>query len=151
MTDTFSKEDRSRIMKSVRSVGNLSTELGIVRLFRIFKIAGWRRHFPIAGKPDFAFPRHKIAVFVDGCFWHGCPAHLRMPSSNLEYWQRKISRNKERDKKVARELKGRGWKVIRIWEHDIKSAPARIVKRISSALAKAERSNLSGSGGNDLT
>lgn len=75
----------------------------------------------LTGKPDFVFPRLKIAVFLDGCFWHGCPSHCRMPSSNINYWNKKIEKNKIRDKKIAKALKMKGWQVIRIWEHEIKS------------------------------
>lgn len=120
MTDTVSKTERSRIMRQVKGRGNASTELKIVRLFREHKITGWRRHLPLTGKPDFAFPKARVAVFIDGCFWHGCPAHLRMPSTNVDYWQRKVARNMERDKRVTAELESKGWRVLRVWEHEIK-------------------------------
>ena len=74
----------------------------------------------IFGKPDFADKENKIAVFVDGCFWHGCKKHCRVPKQNNTYWREKIKRNIERDKEVSRYLKRNGWKAVRIWEHDIK-------------------------------
>ena len=74
----------------------------------------------IFGKPDFADKENKIAVFVDGCFWHGCKKHCRVPKQNNVYWHEKIKRNIERDKEVSRYLKRNGWKAVRIWEHDIK-------------------------------
>ena len=85
----------------------------------------------LMGKPDMVFPFYGIAVFIDGCFWHGCPKHCRMPSSNVSYWKQKIYGNKKRDKKINRQLKKEGWKVIRIWEHDIKKGSEKSVKRIT--------------------
>jgi DNA mismatch endonuclease (patch repair protein) len=130
MVDTVSKSERSRIMRSVKGRGNASTELKVVRLLREHHITGWRRHLPLAGKPDFAFPKARVALFIDGCFWHGCPAHLRMPASNVEYWRAKVARNMARDARVTRELEARGWRVLRVWEHEIKE-PSRMLRELS--------------------
>lgn len=119
--DTFSKTERSYIMFCVKGENNKSTELKLITLFRKHDITGWRRKYKLAGKPDFVFPKRKTAVFVDGCFWHGCQKHLRMPSSNRTYWERKIGKNIERDRAVNEKLAGKGWNVIRIWEHDLKN------------------------------
>ena len=119
--DTFSKTERSRIMASVKSKNTKSTELKFISLLKEKNITGWRRNYPLAGKPDFVFSRAKIAVFIDGCFWHGCPNHCRMPSSNVNYWNAKIGKNRIRDKKITKVLRMKGWQVIRIWEHEIKS------------------------------
>ena len=119
--DVFSKIKRSKIMASVKSRDAKSTELKFLSLLKERNIVGWRRNYPLIGKPDFAFSRLRIAVFIDGCFWHGCPKHCRMPSSNADYWNSKIEKNKIRDKKITKILKIKGWKVIRIWEHEIKS------------------------------
>ena len=121
MVDTFSKTERSRIMASVKSKNNKSTEIAFISILKDKGIAGWRRNYPLHGKPDFVFPRSKIAVFIDGCFWHKCPKHCRLPASNKDYWHGKIERNRVRDKKVSKNLKDKGWKVIRIWEHEIKA------------------------------
>lgn len=134
MTDTVSKQERSRIMRSVRGRGNASTELKVVRLFREHKITGWRRHLPLAGKPDFTFPKQRVVVFIDGCFWHGCPAHLRMPASNVDYWQGKVARNMARDARVRTELEEKGWRVLRVWEHEIKD-PALFIQRVSALIS----------------
>ena len=92
----------------------------------------------LTGKPDFVFPRLKIAVFLDGCFWHGCLSHCRMPSSNINYWNKKIEKNKIRDKKITKALKMKGWQVIRIWEHEIKSGELgpklNLIKRIAQQI-----------------
>lgn len=108
-------------MASVKSRNNKSTELKFISLLKEKDITGWRRNYPLAGKPDFVFPRLKIAVFIDGCYWHGCPSHCRMPSSNVNYWNDKIEKNKLRDKKTTKVLKMKGWQIIRIWEHEIKT------------------------------
>jgi DNA mismatch endonuclease (patch repair protein) len=79
-------------MAAVRSRGNKETELKLAVILRAARITGWRRHQQIVGRPDFAFRRQHLVIFVDGCFWHGCPLHCRTPLDNREYWQRKISR-----------------------------------------------------------
>jgi len=71
------------------------------------------------GRPDFVFPARRLAVFVDGCFWHGCPRHGTMPKGNRSFWRAKITRNRERDREVGAELRRLGWKVLRVWEHEL--------------------------------
>lgn len=117
--DTVPPDIRSRIMSKVRSKGNLSTEVKLISLLREKKLKGWRRNYKLLGKPDIVYPKAKIAVFVDGCFWHGCPKHCRLPSSNKEYWIPKIEKNRERDRNTTSALRKNGWRVIRIWEHEI--------------------------------
>ena len=119
--DTVSPKERSRIMAQVKSAGNRSTEMKAIALFKKYGIKGWRRKYPLTGKPDFVFLREKLALFIDGCYWHGCPRHCRMPSSNREYWAEKIERNMTRDKAVAKELRAKNWTVIRVWEHELKT------------------------------
>ena len=120
MADVFSKANRSRIMAAVRSTGNKATELRLVSLLRENRIKGWRRQEKLPGKPDFVFKCEKVAVFVDGCFWHGCPRCYRLPQDN----------------RASRELRSLGWRVLRIWEHTLKSAQGRleILKRVTAAL-----------------
>lgn len=134
--DTFSAKKRSWIMAQVKSTGNRSTEKKFIAVLRESKLLGWRRHYPIFGKPDFVFPRAKVAVFVDGCFWHGHPRKCRVPQSNREYWLEKIDRNIVRDRLVTRTLKDKGWKVIRIWE-DMILKPS-TVARLRKALGGYE-------------
>src|SRR5437660_2423289 len=95
--DVFTTEKRSKVMAAIRSRGNKATELKLATLLRINGIAGWRRHQNLPGHPDFVFIRERLAIFVDGCFWHGCSSHCRMPKSRLEYWRPKIERNIARD------------------------------------------------------
>lgn len=112
---------RSELMSRIRGKGNKSTELRLVAVFRAARMTGWRRHASLVGRPDFVFPEIKLAVFVDGCFWHGCPIHFKRPKSNKEFWTKKIERNKARDRKIARELRMLGWRVLRIWEHSLRA------------------------------
>ena len=130
VTDVFDKAKRSLIMSRVRSRGNKSTEEHLATLFRKAGITGWRRHLHLPGTPDFAFPRYRVAVFVHGCFWHGCPKHTEFPSTRANWWRRKLERNRARDRIAARNLRNSGWTVVRIWECDL------IVKRRMSALRK---------------
>lgn len=135
MADVFNSLQRSEIMSRVRGRGNKSTELALVRLFRKHGITGWRRNTRFFGKPDFAFPKLRVAIFVDGCFWHSCPKHQSTPASNRSFWQRKLQRNKARDRLVRRTLKEHGWTVLRIWQHELtaRNAP-RLTARIRQAL-----------------
>jgi DNA mismatch endonuclease (patch repair protein) len=102
-------------MAAVRSRGNTTTELPLAKLLWAAGIRGYRKHWPVAGKPDFAWPGRKVAVFVDGCFWHGCTCKY-LPRTNTEFWRNKIEANKRRDRRVVRFLRKDGWTVIRIKE-----------------------------------
>ena len=131
MPDVFTKAKRSEVMSRIRSRGNKDTELALAKLLRRNKITGWRRHQKIFGKPDFVFPKFKLALFVDGCFWHGCPKHETKPKNNRAFWRRKFSRNKERDVLVTRTLRRVGWRVLRVWEHELaRKNEIRLVRRI---------------------
>jgi DNA mismatch endonuclease (patch repair protein) len=139
MSDVFSKKKRSKIMAAIRSRGNKATELKLISIMRTAGITGWRRrHQSLPGRPDFIFPRQRLAVFVDGCFWHGCRHHCRMPQGNHQYWQRKIARNTDRDHSVTRLLRSRGWGVLRIWGHALAS-PDKVASRITSNLSAARK------------
>lgn len=133
MSDIFSKRKRSEVMSKVRSRGNKDTELALAKVFRRHRITGWRRHLKLPGTPDFAFPNRKLAVFVDGCFWHGCAKHATFPATRRAFWLKKFATNKARDRRVNRELRQLGWRVLRIWEHEFKS-PARVLARVARAL-----------------
>jgi DNA mismatch endonuclease (patch repair protein) len=113
MSDVLTRAKRSQVMAAVRSKGNKTTELKLAALLRSHGINGWRRHQPLPGKPDFAFRRQRLAVFVDGCFWHGCRWHCRMPAGNKPYWSHKIGRNQTRDRQTTKELAQTGWRVLR--------------------------------------
>jgi len=128
---------RSKNMRAIKARGNRSTELRLKQLLRAWKIMGWRSHPDyIVGRPDFVFQKKRLVVFVDGCFWHGCPrcgdGHL--PKSNIQYWSKKIHGNKRRDGKVGRMLRAKGYSVLRIWEHQLRR-PKPIRYRLSKALS----------------
>lgn len=109
-------------MKAVKSKGNKSTELKLIQIFKEFEIKGWRRNYRLLGNPDFVFSKNRVAIFSDGCFWHGHGCRNISPSDNAEYWKKKIQRNKTRDALVTRTLESRGWHVGRIWECEIKKS-----------------------------
>lgn len=138
--DKVDKKTRSRIMARVKSRGNKSTEQRLRAMLVRRGISGWKvTPKNIEGNPDFAFPGFKVAVFVDGCFWHGCPKCCRMPETRRDYWERKIGGNAKRDKRVSARLRKRGWSVIRIWEHEIRDNPERAMARIERAVARRAR------------
>lgn len=126
---------RSRSMSAVKSKNNLSTE----RLLRMelvrSRIRGWITHANLPGKPDIYFPKQKVAIFLDGCFWHGCSRCGHVPKTNTLFWETKIKRNRQRDQKNARLLRGQGVLVIRAWEHSLRRSRdlALLLDRITEA------------------
>ncbi len=141
MADVFTSELRSAIMARVRSKGNASTEQRVVRLLRAYRLRGWRRGTKLPGSPDFVWWRERVVLFVDGCFWHGCPRHGETPRSRVAYWTAKLARNAKRDRAVSRALRGMGWVVVRVWECALTRPRAeRTIVRIAYALtASRER------------
>lgn len=120
MADVFTPEKRSEVMSRIRSTGTKPEE----RLKRLVKATvGARRvrsnHRRLPGSPDVVIPSLKLAIFMDGCFFHGCPWHARIPASNRKYWQDKIERNIQRDERNRRQLRREGYHVWRIWEHGL--------------------------------
>jgi DNA mismatch endonuclease (patch repair protein) len=137
MPDVFTQAKRSAALGLIRGKGNKDTELRIIALFREHGITGWRRGQKVFEKPDFVFRRERVAVFVGGCFWHGCPKpkHAPMPKNRAEWWAAKLGRNRERDRLVTKTLRKAGWRVVRVWECDLarKHWP-RVARRIELAL-----------------
>ena len=136
MVDVLNQQQRSYCMSRIRGKGNLKTELELIRIFKEHGLTGWRRNQRLFGRPDFIFPKARLAVFVDGCFWHGCSLHSNVPTTNQAFWVRKIDGNKLRDLVVSKTLKQQGWSVIRIWEHDLRKRPKACATRIQRLLAK---------------
>ena len=135
MADVFSVPERSRVMASIRSRGNRSTELRLIEMMRAAGVTGWRRGSRLLGRPDFVFRREHTVVFVDGCFWHGCPRCSQRVRTNGRFWREKIARNRRRDAKVSRILRGLGWAVVRIREHEIKGKSAVLPPRLLRVLS----------------
>ncbi|MDR1940222.1 MAG: very short patch repair endonuclease [Clostridiales bacterium] len=135
MADVFVPEMRSVVMSKVRSKGNKSTELRLIELFKAAGLTGWRRNYPVKGKPDFVFPKLRVAVFADGCFWHGHDCRNTRPTANSDYWAAKRERNMRRDIEVVARFETRGWRVLRIWECELKkNNKAATLERIKNLL-----------------
>jgi len=132
-TDVFSKTKRSEVMSLIRSRGNKATELRLIEIFREYGITGWRRNQTLLGKPDFVFRSERVVIFVDGCFWHGCPKCYKRPVSNQEFWDAKFAANRKRDRYVNRELRSLEWHVVRVWQHQL-NKHALVAGRVKRAL-----------------
>lgn len=113
--DRVDKETRSKIMSNIRSISRIERVPEFLRAYNM-------RHQPkgIFGKPDFANKSRKVVLFIDGCYWHGCPEHYKESKTNVEFWRNKIARNRERDAEVTKRLESDGWVVHRIWECELK-------------------------------
>ena len=134
MADIFSKKKRSEIMSKIRSK---ETKLEIALRKELWK-AGYRYRKNASGyfgKPDVLLKKYKTVIFVDSCFWHGCKKHLRLPETNKNFWKEKIERNIKRDKEVNSHYKKIGWKVIRIWEHQLNKNQSEVLRRISDDIS----------------
>ncbi|MGH8004995.1 MAG: very short patch repair endonuclease [Limisphaerales bacterium] len=133
--DTFDKITRLRIMAAVRSKGNKSTESRFRAILAASGLRGWQMQVQsLPGRPDFTFKRKKIAIFVDGCFWHGCPKCYRRPKSKRSYWDAKVERNRLRDQKNRQSLRKMGWVTLRLWEHQVLKSPTSCLQKLSFAL-----------------
>jgi DNA mismatch endonuclease, patch repair protein len=140
--DRVSKSQRSSIMRQVKGRNNRSTERRFAASLAAHGIRGWTRGTKdLQGHPDIVFRSERVAIFLDGCFWHGCPqCDKQLPYNNFGYWKAKISRNVRRDLVVTRSLRRCGWTVIRIWEHDLRNQLPLAVARLAG-LAPLLRSN----------
>lgn len=140
MADVYTRAERSALMAKVRGRGNLTTEQALAKLLRAQGWSGWRRQQVVRGRtaagerfqvrPDFVFAIRRLAVFVDGCFWHGCPRHGTRPQGNAAFWREKFRRNRVRDRRDTLRLRRADWRVLRLWEHELKpkSRPALLAK-----------------------
>jgi len=154
MSDVFDAAKRSEVMSRIRGRGNRTTELKLAVAFRQQGVIGWRRHVllkpylaseeqapgkrrqRLSVRPDFIFRREKVAVFVDGCFWHGCPEHSTKPATNAEFWTTKLAGNMQRDQRATRALLASGWTVLRVWEHEL-ADPESVVERVRTCFSRA--------------
>ncbi|MGH8121563.1 MAG: very short patch repair endonuclease [Rudaea sp.] len=143
MSDVFTIAKRSDVMSKIRGRGNKDTELALIKLFRSQGISGWLRNQRVFGKPDFIFQKLRLAVFVDGCFWHNCPKHATKPKNNAAFWEKKLALNRKRDRLVTRTLLTQDWHVLRIWEHELAEPNEhRLMIRVRRALAKSISSSV---------
>lgn len=142
MADIFTKQKRSDIMSKVHNKGNKTTEMRLIQIFRKHKIIGWSRNYNVKGHPDFVFRSKKLAIFVDGCFWHGHNCRNVNPVSNNEYWSKKREKNIKHDHEVTLYFLKRGWTVLRIWECELKKKnEERVVSKICEKLKECEHEN----------
>jgi len=139
VTDVHSPEQRSRNMAAIRGK-NTSPEVKIRKMLYARGIRGYRIHYALPGKPDIVFTKKKVAIFIDGCFWHKCPQCFREPQTNQDFWMEKINGNVERDLRVNTELSESGWAVLRFWGHEVKKDPESVVDRIAESVQKNPKS-----------
>ena len=126
-------------MVANRPRGLKTTELALRARLIASGIRGWYMHSEeLPGEPDFVFNKERLAIFVDGCFWHGCTKHRGIPETNSDFWRLKIRRNQQRDKKVTSELRKNGWSVLRFWEHDLSKNPSAVLSLIVSEVGKRQ-------------
>lgn len=131
---------RSRQMSTVRANGNRSTELRLRYALVRAGISGWSlqgKHLP--GNPDFVFRRRRVVVFVDGCFWHGCPDCGHVPKTNTQFWAEKVKRTRDRDTLKTLSLVQLGFTVVRFWEHELRDELSRCVADVTFHLGRARR------------
>jgi DNA mismatch endonuclease (patch repair protein) len=131
--DNISKEKRSKIMSSIHSKDTKPE----ITLRDALSAKGLKFETNYGSeKIDIAFPTDKLAIFIDGCFWHGCPIHSHKIGTNEAYWQAKLQKNKERDKIKTAKLKSEGWIVLRFWEHELTDIDT-VVSKIQKSLQVA--------------
>jgi len=128
MADIFTKKKRSWVMSHIRGKHTRIERILDKELRK--KDVKFKLHYGIPGQPDFVFVSEKVAVFIDGCFWHRCPMHYIAPITRKEFWKQKIGRNVKRDKYVTRKLRNDNWKVFRFWEHEVERYPDRVAGKI---------------------
>lgn len=142
MSDVFTPAKRSQVMAAIKGARNRSTELRMIELFRLHGIKGWRRNARVFGRPDFVFPKLRLAVFVDGDFWHGHPTRFQLPRTRREFWRAKITLNRARDRVVTKTLRSKGWRVLRVWESSlIRKLQHRTILHLARIMAAAVSSS----------
>ena len=139
MADIYTRAQRSALMAKVRGRGNATTEGALAAVLRAGGGSGWRRQQVVRGRdaqgvpfrirPDFVFRARRRVIFVDGCFWHGCPRHGTKPKGNAAFWRAKFRRNQERDRRDTRNLRRSGWQVVRLWEHELRAKARPVLLR----------------------
>lgn len=133
MPDVLTPTQRKYNMSRIRGK-NTGPEVKLRKLLWSQGIRGYRLHYNLPGKPDIVFTRKKIAIFIDGCFWHKCPRCFQEPETRKEFWMKKIECNIKRDQKNTKELQDKGWTVLRFWEHDIRKTPDDVLRKIRQTL-----------------
>ena len=135
MADVLTKKQRSFCMSRIRGK-NTQLEIVFGACMRKTGLKGFRKGHGLEGKPDYVFQQKKVAIFLDGCFWHGCPICYREPKTNIKFWKTKIISNKIRDITVNGLLRNRGWRVKRFWGHRIKKDPVKCAEILKDFMRK---------------
>lgn len=137
MADMMTTEQRRKNMQAIKSI-SLLEEIVSKELWK--NGLRFRRNTKsLLGKPDISIKKYKVVIFIDSCFWHQCPLHGNMPKSNIEYWQKKLNRNKNRDKEVNDYYNNAGWNIKRIWEHEIKKDLDRVINELSDFIRFSQK------------
>lgn len=137
MTDKITKEQRSKVMKSIRAQSKLENQVSKALWSKGMRFRKNVRS--LYGTPDISIKKYKLVIFIDSCFWHSCPIHGSIPKSNQEYWQLKIQRNILHDREVTSYYKKNGWYIIRVWEHDIRDNFDQIINDILHSVDEAKK------------
>ncbi|GED59946.1 very short patch repair endonuclease [Brevibacillus formosus] len=138
MVDMFTKEQRSKNMRAIRSTGSTLESKVTKELWK--RGLRFRKNVrKLMGNPDIAIQKHKIVIFLDSCFWHSCPIHGNVPATNVGYWQKKLKRNIDRDIEVNEYYSKKGWKILRIWEHEVKNDFESALKKISHFILSSKQ------------
>jgi len=138
LADMFTREQRSKNMRAIRSKGTALESKVTKELWR--RGYRFRKHVKkLKGNPDIAIQKYKIVIFLDSCFWHACPIHGNRPASNVDYWDKKLARNIERDREVTEYYLNIGWNLLRIWEHEIKDDFEGTIERIIKFIKQSKQ------------
>lgn len=139
MTDVMTKEQRSKNMKAIKSISKLESIVSKELWQKGFRFR--KNSKKLFGSPDISIKKYKIVIFIDSCFWHQCPLHGNMPKSNTEFWEKKLNRNKERDKEVNEYYERREWYIKRVWEHEIKNDLEKVIQDLGTFINYAQRNS----------
>ncbi|MBE2973420.1 very short patch repair endonuclease [Priestia megaterium] len=137
MADNLSKEQRRKNMQAIKSHSKLEEKVTKALWKKGIRFRKNVKTLP--GKPDIAIQKYKVVIFIDSCFWHACKHHGNMPKSNLEYWEQKLNRNKERDLKINEHYKTIQWNLLRLWEHEFKENFDATVNKIAAFIQDAKK------------
>ncbi|MBS3678942.1 very short patch repair endonuclease [Ornithinibacillus massiliensis] len=136
MTDNLTVEQRRKNMQAIKSKSKLEDRVAKALWNRGIRYR--RNDKSLAGKPDISIKKYKIVIFIDSCFWHCCPIHGNLPKSNIEYWEKKLNRNKERDEEISSFYIKNNWYILRIWEHEIKQNFDLTIEKVISTVNRAK-------------
>ncbi len=137
MTDKITLEQRRKNMQAIKTKSKLE-DLVARELWK--RGIRYRRNVKtLFGKPDIAIQKYRVVIFIDSCFWHSCPVHGNIPKSNVEYWNKKLERNRIRDEEVNDFYKRKNWHILRIWEHEIRDNPDLTIQNIINVISEGKR------------